>query len=103
MTASRVMSSPEQGRPNGASPTAAEGGTPSAVEQSPQWSNGQFRNPAVEPEQGFWKTVGIFWDFMFNKPAGTVPDRPFEVQALTREQLLAAPDRTLFRLGHSTV
>ncbi len=102
MTASRVMSTPTPGSSNGLPAPASEGVQPS-VEQSPQWAEGKFRNPAVEPEQGFWKTVGIFWDFMFHKPAGTAPDRPIEVQALTRDQLLAAPDRTLFRLGHSTV
>ena len=102
MTASRVMSTPTQGSSNG-SPTPTSEGVQPSIEQSPQWAEGKFRNPAVEPEQGFWKTVGIFWDFMFHKPAGTVPDRPIEVQALTRDQLLAAPDRTLFRLGHSTV
>ncbi len=102
MTASRVMSTPTPGSSNGLPTPASEGVQPS-VEQSPQWAEGKFRNPAVEPEQGFWKTVGIFWDFMFHKPAGTAPDRPIEVQALTRDQLLAAPDRTLFRLGHSTV
>ncbi len=102
MTASRVMSTPAPGASNGAPTPTSEGVQPS-VKQSPQWAEGKFRNPAVEPEQGFWKTVGIFWDFMFHKPAGTAPDRPIEVQALTRDQLLAAPDRTLFRLGHSTV
>lgn len=102
MTASRVMSSPTPVPSNGPSTPAPEGGQPSR-EQSPQWAEGRFRNPAVEPEQGFWKMLGIFWDVMFHKPAGTVPDRPIEVQALTKDQLLAAPDRTLFRLGHSTV
>jgi len=75
----------------------------SRQQPSPQWSDGKFRNPVAQPEQGFWKTAGIFWDAMFRKPAGTAPDKPLAVQSLSREQLLAAPDRTLFRLGHSTV
>ncbi|WP_191902196.1 MBL fold metallo-hydrolase, partial [Pseudomonas viridiflava] len=33
----------------------------------------------------------------------TVPSAPLPVQPLTRAQLLAAPDRSLYRLGHSTV
>jgi L-ascorbate metabolism protein UlaG (beta-lactamase superfamily) len=45
----------------------------------------------------------IIWRFAFHKPPGTVPARPIPVQALSREQLLAAPDRSLFRLGHSTM
>ncbi|MET0582297.1 MAG: MBL fold metallo-hydrolase, partial [Pseudoxanthomonas sp.] len=32
-----------------------------------------------------------------------VPDRAIPVQALTRAELMAAPDRSLFRLGHSTL
>lgn len=71
--------------------------------QSPQWGEGKFRNPVAEPEMGFWKTLGIFWDVMVHKPKGTVPAKPIDVQPLTRQQLMAAPDRTLFRLGHSTV
>src|SRR5690606_13891921 len=36
-------------------------------------------------------------------PDGTVPTAPLPVVTLTRAELLAAPDRSLFRLGHSTV
>jgi L-ascorbate metabolism protein UlaG (beta-lactamase superfamily) len=43
------------------------------------------------------------WAFAVGKPAGTVPTRAVPVLALTRAQLLAAPDNTLFRLGHSTL
>ncbi|MDH0866943.1 MBL fold metallo-hydrolase [Mitsuaria sp. GD03876] len=105
MTASRVMSSPAPLPVPGASGSSspAPEGTQPALESSPQWADGKFHNPAVEPDQGFWKTAGIMWDFLFHKPKGTTPDQPIEVRALTRDQLLAAPDRTLFRLGHSTV
>jgi L-ascorbate metabolism protein UlaG (beta-lactamase superfamily) len=40
---------------------------------------------------------------LFNKPAGTAPGAPVPVLPLTRAQLEAAPDRSLFRLGHSTM
>jgi L-ascorbate metabolism protein UlaG (beta-lactamase superfamily) len=68
-------------------------------------ADGKFHNAAVEPKQGFWKTLGLFWDVMFRKPAGTMPTtgQAVPVQPITPAQLLAAPDRTLFRLGHSTV
>ncbi|WAC72997.1 MBL fold metallo-hydrolase [Roseateles sp. SL47] len=68
-------------------------------------ADGKFHNAAVEPKQGFWKTLGLFWDVMFRKPAGTMPTtgQAVPVQPITQAQLLAAPDRTLFRLGHSTV
>ncbi len=45
----------------------------------------------------------LWWDFFFNKPTNTVPTGPIPVQALTREALLAAPDGSLYRLGHSTL
>ena len=40
---------------------------------------------------------------LFDKPADTVPRQAIPVHAITQRQLLDAPDRTLFRLGHSTV
>jgi hypothetical protein len=45
----------------------------------------------------------IWWTFLFNKPKGTVPAHPIPVQPLDRASLDAAPDRSLFRLGHSTI
>ncbi|MBB1061242.1 MBL fold metallo-hydrolase [Lysobacter spongiae] len=70
---------------------------------SPQSAEGRFRNPAPRPAEGLGKTLGIMWNFFFNKPDTTVPRAPVPVATLTRAQLLAAPDRSLFRLGHSTV
>lgn len=70
---------------------------------SPQAADGRFRNPAPKPDQGLGKTLGIVWNVLFNKPADAVPDTPVPVEALTRAQLEAAPDRSLFRLGHSTM
>lgn len=43
------------------------------------------------------------WDLLFNKPANTRPRAPIPVRKLTRAELDAAPDRSLYRLGHSTV
>jgi len=62
-----------------------------------------YRNDAPRQQPGFLKMVKVLWDFTFNKPADTVPDHALPVRALTREQLLAAPDNTLYRLGHSTI
>jgi L-ascorbate metabolism protein UlaG (beta-lactamase superfamily) len=70
---------------------------------SPQIEEGRFRNPLPRPPMGFGKTVRLFWDFMFNKPDGTVPPAPTPVMPLTRADLEAAPDRSLYRLGHSTL
>ena len=45
----------------------------------------------------------ILWDFFFNKPANTRPSGKIPVRRVTREQLLSAPNGTVYRLGHSTV
>jgi L-ascorbate metabolism protein UlaG (beta-lactamase superfamily) len=45
----------------------------------------------------------VIWDFIFNKPRNTVPSVPVPIRSLTRSELDAAPDRSLFRLGHSTI
>src|SRR5262245_31769681 len=63
----------------------------------------KFRNDAPRRQPGLGKTLKILWDFTFNKPANSVPSQTLPVQVLTREQLLAAADNSLFRLGHSTI
>ncbi|MDR6674478.1 L-ascorbate metabolism protein UlaG (beta-lactamase superfamily) [Xanthomonas translucens] len=72
---------------------------------SPQYRHGRFRNtvPTATSALGFFPTLRLMWDFLFNKPAHTVPALPLPVLPLTRAQLLDAPDHSLFRLGHSTV
>lgn len=72
---------------------------------SPQFRDGRFRNavPTATSTLGLIPTLRLMWDFLFNKPAHTVPSLPLPVLPLTRAQLLAAPDHSLFRLGHSTV
>ena len=81
--------------------SAADSSKP--YQDSPQFADGKFRNPVPQPAEGFGKTARIFWNFFFNKPAGTMPAKPVPVETLTQAQLLAAPDRTLWRLGHSTI
>lgn len=63
----------------------------------------KFRNQKQMREPSFWKNLSLAWQFLFNKPKNTVPEGSIPVYDLTRSQLLAAPDATLFRLGHSTV
>lgn len=70
---------------------------------SPQQHGERFRNPAPRPVEGLGKALRIIWDVIFNKPAGTTPAAPIPVLPLSRAQLEAAPDRSLFRLGHSTM
>jgi L-ascorbate metabolism protein UlaG (beta-lactamase superfamily) len=70
---------------------------------SPQFSDGKFHNPVPVNRLSFGKSVKLMWTFAFNKKPGTVPHGAVPVQVLTRAQLLAAPNNTLFRLGHSTL
>lgn len=73
--------------------------------ESPQRRGGQFRNPTPEQHStgGLVKSLRLAWQFAFDKPAHTVPEGEIPVRTLTRAQLLAAPDASLFRLGHSTL
>ncbi|QOT79645.1 MBL fold metallo-hydrolase [Cupriavidus basilensis] len=71
--------------------------------QSPESRASQARALARPPKGGLLKTLGIAWRFLFDKPADTQPAGPVPVQTLTQADLLAAPDNTVFRLGHSTV
>jgi len=71
--------------------------------QSSQLRAGQYRNPNAPPKDGLGKSLRIAWRFFFEKPSNTRPAGPIPVQALSQAQLLAAPDNTIFRLGHSTI
>nr|WP_238319472.1 MBL fold metallo-hydrolase [Xanthomonas maliensis] len=72
---------------------------------SPQFRNGRFRNalPTALSQPGLLAGVRLLWEVLFNKPARAVPSQPLPVVPLTAAQLRDAPDRSLFRLGHSTV
>jgi L-ascorbate metabolism protein UlaG (beta-lactamase superfamily) len=84
--------------------SAAKTNLPLATyEGSPQFADGVFRNPVPKPADGLRKTLGIIWNVLLNKPADATPKVAPAVLALTRAQLDAAPDRSLFRLGHSTM
>ena len=69
---------------------------------APRRADGRFRN--LDPDRRAPATDRrVTWDFFFNKPKDTVPAAPVPVRALTRAELDAAPDRSLYRLGHSTL
>lgn len=75
----------------------------SEVGHSPQFSDGKFHNTPAIPKESVGKLLRIMWKALFRKPKNTVPTGAIPVQALSRAQLLAAPDDTVFRLGHSTM
>lgn len=70
---------------------------------SSQYQGGRFSNVVALPQRSTWEGVRLWWDFLFAKPEGTVPDRAIPVQAMTREGLMAAPDNNVWRLGHSSL
>lgn len=70
---------------------------------SPQWQARRFANPRATPGLGFFKSLAVMWNVLLNKPSDAVPDQAIPVDVLSRAQLEAAPDRSVFRLGHSTV
>jgi L-ascorbate metabolism protein UlaG (beta-lactamase superfamily) len=43
------------------------------------------------------------WKFFFHKPANAEPTQPIPLQRLSTAALNAAPERSLYRLGHSTL
>lgn len=79
-------------------------GTVPAHRESPQMrDDGRFHNVVETPQPGWRKTLALAWRFAFDKPDNTVPPQAVPVQALTAAQLQAAPDGSLWRLGHSTL
>ena len=79
------------------------GSRPTAHPQSPQQRDGVYRNVVPRAPMGFLKTVAIGWRVLTGKSDTTVPSTPIPVRPLTTAALLAAPDRSLYRLGHSTL
>lgn len=69
----------------------------------PRQKDGKFRNPVTMHKMGLLTGLKLAWKAFFDKPANTVPAQAIPVTALTRAGLLAAPDNSLFRLGHSTL
>ncbi|WZB75768.1 hypothetical protein WJ972_06310 [Achromobacter insuavis] len=62
-----------------------------------------FPQRPAAPADGILARLKLTWAVLFRKPSNTVPDQPIPVRPLTRAELGAAPDRSLFRLGHSTI
>ena len=66
-------------------------------------AQGRFRNVVQAAAPGWRKALAISWSLLFDKPADSVPAAPVPVVALSAAQLQAAPDGSLYRLGHSTL
>ena len=85
------MANPVSSRDNSASPEAS------------RRTDGAFRNHAPVQREGLRKTLRILWNVIFHKPRTTRPSGAVPVRALTQADLLAAPNHSVFRLGHSTL
>ncbi|MGH8147552.1 MAG: MBL fold metallo-hydrolase [Rhodanobacteraceae bacterium] len=66
--------------------------------------DGRFRNTTPRPPLARKKSrAKLMWEVFFEKPGNTRPRAPIPVRKLTRAELDTAPDRSLYRLGHSTL
>jgi len=75
----------------------------SQTENSLRQIGKRFLNRRRLREPGFLESLHLAWRFLFRKPANTVPQGSIPVRELSRQELLNAPDNSLFRLGHSTI
>lgn len=80
----------------------------SAIDPPPgppaRFSEGRFHNGAELPKDGVGKKLRIGLKYLLRrKPAHTRPAVMPDLLPMTRQQVLDAPDRSLWRLGHSTV
>lgn len=67
------------------------------------YADGRFHNIHQSPELGFSDGMKALFRNMTEKSAMSEPDEPFNVVTLTVEDLQQAPNKSLWRLGHSTV
>jgi L-ascorbate metabolism protein UlaG (beta-lactamase superfamily) len=74
-----------------------------STEGAPRRPDGRFRNVVPRQGMGLRKTLALMWTVWTQKPKTAVPDRPLPVHALTTAEIEAAPDASLWRLGHSTM
>ncbi len=75
-----------------------------AGDQSAPQRDGRFHNQASLPQDGVLKKLRIGLKYLFlRKPPETRPTAAISVQPMTRQQVIDAPDHSLWRLGHSTV
>ncbi|TWC20607.1 MULTISPECIES: MBL fold metallo-hydrolase [unclassified Pseudomonas] len=83
--------------------TPASSTDSTAASPASRHEQGKFRNHAHTPREGFGQMLRIIWNMLLHKPRTTRPAGAITVQPLTRAELLAAPNQSVFRLGHSTV
>ena len=70
---------------------------------APRLPDGRFRNVIPRRRQGVLEMLSLFWKVSTTKPKTAVPHQALPVQPLTAADIEAAPDASLWRLGHSTM
>ena len=70
---------------------------------SPQFADGRFHNIHPRPANSPKPDLSVLLKFFFGKPKNTEPTTPLPVMPLTTQALNQAPERSLYRIGHSTV
>ena len=73
------------------------------VEESPQWVGDSFQNlePVPSPEWG--PSVGMIWDYFFNKPEGYIPKTTLPMELFDVSRWEGSPNLQIVWLGHTTV
>lgn len=89
--------------PDTISAAVLAGAGDTALVRPSQFMDGTFHNTVPIRKPSLGENLSLFWTVMFKKPKSAVPTGVIPVEALTRVQLLAAPDDSVFRLGHSTM
>ncbi|PCJ38556.1 MAG: hydrolase [Moraxellaceae bacterium] len=69
----------------------------------PHYASGKFHNIERVNVVSWDKAHEITKRYIFEKSREATPKNPIPVQPLTRKVLMAAPNNTLYRLGHSTI
>lgn len=74
------------------------------IRPAPRTADGRFTNSSPRPPSASsGPDLKLIWTLLFNPPPQTRPNRPVPVHPLQRADLEAAPNNSLYRLGHSTV
>ncbi len=71
--------------------------------RSPALPRTKFQNVAPRNAPGFLKIMAILWRALTHKRHAATPAAPIPLQPLSAAALHAAPDASVFRLGHSTL
>jgi L-ascorbate metabolism protein UlaG (beta-lactamase superfamily) len=73
------------------------------VEESPQWVGDGFQNSEHVPSPEWGPSIGMIWDYFFNKPEGYIPSSSLPMEPFDVSQWEGNQNFQLAWLGHTTV